>query len=546
MQRLRTPRPQPRLRQVRPATSAPIEDKGSDSRRCSEDEPLKLGGRPGMMVSMHTLKNPAAMAAFARRVARRLPTGMSWRHLTAALALSACTAMADQPNFIVIFADDLGYGDLGAYGSTTIRTPNLDRMAAEGMRFTDFYATAPFCSPSRASLLTGRYPVRAGVPYVLFPTELTGLPPAEITIAEILSDEGYATAAVGKWHLGWLKPFRAQRHGFDFFYGLPYSNDMLKWDPSTVLRPQHAYWELPLLDNDEIVEAPVNQHTLTRRYTERAVTFIEDNRNRPFFLYFPHTFPHNPQYASGDFEGRSPHGLYADTVEELDWSVGEVLSTLLDLGLDEKTLVIFTSDNGPTRGGGRWGHRSRIGGSSGGLRGNKGTTFEGGMREPGIFRWPGKIGAGTETSQPASILDLLPTLAELAGAQAPDDRILDGRSIADLLLGNQESAPQRPFFYYFGSQLQAIRLGKWKMFLRQTEPAEQSGSLWYLHNPELFERHHRMREKEELYDLEADRAETRNLAADHPEIVERLDRIARQFDQGMQRDKRYPVYLDGQ
>ena len=501
-----------------------------------------------MMIQMHCSEESAARITQQRRSKGRHSSCASRIRLAALFILVAQVAAADQPNFVVIFADDLGYGDLGAYGSETIRTPNLDRMAAEGMRFTDFYATAPFCSPSRASLLTGRYPVRAGVPYVLFPTELTGLPPAEITIAEILSDKGYSTAAVGKWHLGWPRAFRAQRHGFEFFYGLPYSNDMLKWEPDDVLRPQHAFWNLPLLDNDEIVEAPVNQHTLTRRYTERAVQFIRENRDRPFFLYLPHTFPHNPQYASEEFEGRSPHGLYADTVEELDWSVGEVLRTIRELSLDEKTLVVFTSDNGPARGargGGRWGRRSS-GGSAGGLRGNKGTTFEGGMREPGIFRWPGKIAAGAVTGQPASILDLLPTLAELAGAPVPGDRILDGRSIAELLLGGRESLPEAPFFYYFGTQLQAIRLGHWKLFLRQTEPAEQSSSLWYLQNPELFERHHRLREAPELYDLGADQGETRNLASDRPEVVERLDGIARRFDEGMRRDKRRPVYLHGQ
>ncbi len=480
----------------------------------------------------------------------RLSESRQWPSLTrvclaALLALSAHVAVAQKPNFVVIFADDLGYGDLGVYGSEEIRTPNLDRMAAEGMRFSDFYTAAPFCSPSRASLLTGRYPVRAGVPYVLFPTELTGLPPDEITVAEILSEAGYATAAIGKWHLGWPKPFRAQRHGFDFFYGLPYSNDMLKWEPDSVLRAQHAFWELPLLEDDEVVEAPVNQHTLTQRYTERAVRFIEENRNRPFFLYFPHTFPHNPQYASEKFEGRSPHGLYADTVEEMDWSVGEVLRTLQELGLDERTLVVFTSDNGPTRGGNRFQQRSS-GGSAGGLRGNKGTTFEGGMREPGIFRWPGKIAAGSETSQQASILDLLPTLAELADADTPGDRVIDGQSISDLLLGQTDLLPEEPFFYYFGMQLQAIRLGQWKLFIRRAEPPEQSASLWYLQNPELFERHHRVRDEPELYDLDADRAETRNLASERPEIVERLDGIAQRFDEEMQRDKRRPVYLDGQ
>ena len=498
-----------------------------------------------MTTRMHSSERHAARTAPGRRSGSRLGAGLTWAWLAALLAVSAHAASAQQPNFVVIFADDLGYGDLGVYGSEKIRTPNLDRMAAEGMRFTDFYTAAPFCSPARASLLTGRYPVRAGVPYVLFPTEVTGLPPDEITIAEILSEQGYATAAIGKWHLGWPKPFRAQRHGFDFFYGLPYSNDMLQWEPDSVLRAQHAFWKLPLLDNDEVVEAPVNQHTLTRRYTERAVRFINEKRDRPFFLYFPHTFPHNPQYASESFEGRSPHGLYSDTVEEMDWSVGEVLNALEELGLDERTLVVFTSDNGPTRGGSRWGRRS-AGGSAGGLRGYKGSTFEGGMREPGIFRWPGKIEAGSETNQQASILDLLPTIADLAGADAPGDRVIDGRSIADLLLGNTDSLPEEPFFYYFGMQLQALRLGQWKLFLSGAEPPEQSASLWYLNNPDLFQRHHRVLEEPQLYDLETDRAESRNLAAQHPEIVERLSGVARQFDQEMQRDKRSPVYLDGQ
>ncbi len=462
--------------------------------------------------------------------------------LTALWSPCLAPATTELPNFVVIFADDLGYGDLGVYGSDKIRTPHLDKMAAEGIRFTNFYASAPFCSPSRASILTGRYPLRAGVPYVLFPTESTGLPAAEVTIAEILKDRGYATAAIGKWHLGWPKPFRAHRHGFDSFFGLPYSNDMLKWEPTVPRRPQHAFWELPLLENDEIVEAPVNQHTLTRRYTDRALAFIEENRDRPFFLYFPHTFPHNPQYASEDFEGRSQHGLYSDTVEELDWSVGRTLSALRDHGLEDRTLVVFTSDNGPSPGGGRWGRRSS-GGSTGGLRGRKGTTFEGGMREPGIFRWPGKIPSGAVTGQTASILDLLPTIAELAGAEIPTDRVIDGRSIASLLLGSANELDQRPFFYYFGVQLQAVCLGRWKLFLQTGELPPHSASLWYLQNPELFERHHKLRATPELYDLEADPAETTDLASERSEIVERLSALARQFDERMQRDKRDPVNI---
>ena len=462
--------------------------------------------------------------------------------ILAALLFPSAAGAQDRPNFVVIFADDLGYGDLGVYGSERIRTPHLDRMAAEGMRFTDFYAAAPFCSPSRASILTGRYPIRAGVPYVLFPTESTGLPQAEITLAELLSEAGYATAAIGKWHLGWPKPFRAHRHGFDFFYGLPYSNDMLKWEPVEIRRAQHAFWKLPLMEDDTVVEAPVNQHTLTKRYTERAVSFIRENRNRPFFLYFPHTFPHNPQYASEDFEGRSLHGLYSDTVEELDWSVGELLDTLDELGLDERTLVVFTSDNGPSSGGTRWGKRSQ-GGTTGGLRGRKGNTYEGGMRVPAIFRWPGRIGAGTLARAPTSILDLMPTFAELAGEEMPDDRVIDGRSIADLLLGRAELT-EAPFFYYFGVQLQAVRVGRWKLHIRRTELPPHSASLWYLQNDDLFTRHHRLQPEPELYDLEADPSETQNAAVDHPDVVERLDNLARQFDEDLQRDKRPQIFLD--
>lgn len=458
------------------------------------------------------------------------------------LATALCTAAAEKPNFVLIFADDLGYGDLGVYGSSKIRTPHLDRMAAEGLRFTDFYATAPFCSPSRASLLTGRYPVRAGVPYVLFPTETTGLPQEEITLGELLRDEGYATAAIGKWHLGWPEPFRAHRHGFDLFYGLPYSNDMGKWTPEESLRAQHAFWKLPLLENDKILEAPVEQTTLTRRYTEKAIDFMAANRDRPFFLYFPHTFPHKPFYASERFEGRSPHGLYADTVEEVDWSVGQILASLRDLGIEDQTMVVFTSDNGPARGG-RSDARYGSGGSAGPLRGGKGNSFEGGMRVPGIFRWPGRIQPGTVTSQPASILDIFPTLAELAGASTPSDRVLDGRSIVGLLDGTDDSLDDRPFFYYFGVQLQAIRLGRWKLFLRRTELPPYSSSLWYMHNPELFERHHKLAPEPVLYDLEADIGETTDISDARPDVVARLSNLAHDFDARMQREKRPPVYL---
>jgi arylsulfatase A-like enzyme len=270
-------------------------------------------------------------------------------------------------------------------------------MAAQGVRLTSFYAGAPFCSPSRAALLTGRYPVRAGVPNVLFPTETTGLPPAEITLAEMLKPAGYVTGAIGKWHLGWPKELRAQRQGFDFFYGLPYSNDMYQVGPDEELRAQHARWDLPLLEDDEVLEAPVEQHTLTERYTERALRFIRSNRERPFFLYLPHTFPHSPLYAAKDREGRSPHGLYADVVEELDDSTGRILDLLAELGLDERTLVIFTSDNGSHETApdakGRFGVRG-AGGDNGRLKGRKGNTF---LR--GACAYRGSFGCPAE-SQP--------------------------------------------------------------------------------------------------------------------------------------------------
>ncbi len=440
-----------------------------------------------------------------------------------------------KPNFVIILADDLGYGDLASYGSKTIRTPSLDHMAAGGMRFTDFYATAPFCSPSRASLLTGRYPARAGVPYVLFPAEDRGLPQSEVTIAELLREEGYATACIGKWHLGWPERFRAHRHGFHFFYGLPYSNDMYSYRGGEPRRVQHASIELPLMEDDEILEAPVNQHTLTQRYTARAVEFIRANRERPFLLYLPHTFPHTPSYASEKFEGRSPHGLYADTVEEIDWSTGVILATLRELGIDERTLVVFTSDNGPRVSGiGRKGNlfgRRGGGGSAGPLRGNKGSTWDGGMRVPAIFRWPGRIPAGGVTGEVASIADLFPTLAGFAGAPLPAGRPLDGRSLAALLTSEADDLDDRPFHYLFGPQLQAIRLGRWKLFLKVTQYPPAADSLWYKDNRRLFERHHRLQPEPLLYDLESDISESTNVAADHPDIVARLSRLAREFDQ---------------
>ena len=381
---------------------------------------------------------------------RRTFLGHLARGVAGAAAFGAIRSLAAEspagrpPNFVVIFADDLGYGDLGCFGHPTIRTPNLDRMAAEGMKLTQFYAAASVCTPSRAGLLTGRLPVRNGMcsdrRRVLFPNSGGGLPQSEITIAEALKQKGYATCCIGKWHLGHLPRFLPTRQGFDYYFGIPYSNDM---------RPSI------LMEGDKIIEQPVRQSTLTRRYTERAIAFIEKNKDRPFFLYFPHTFPHVPLFASKAFKGKSLRGLYGDVVEELDWSVGQVLDTLRRLRIASNTLVLFTSDNGP------WLIMKLNGGSAGLLRGGKGSTWEGGMREPCIAWWPGHIPAGTTASGLASTLDILPTFLELAGIEPPKDRILDGVSMVPMLLGKGESR-RKVFFYYRGTRLYAVRKGPWK------------------------------------------------------------------------------------
>jgi len=349
-----------------------------------------------------------------------------------------------QPNIVVIFADDLGYGDLGCLGHPTIRTPNLDRMAAEGMKLTQFYSAAPVCTPSRAALLTGRLPIRSGMYHddrrVLFPDSAGGLPESEITIAHALREQGYATACVGKWHLGHLPEFLPTRHGFDRYFGIPYSNDM---------KP------CPLLRDETEVEEPADQETLTRRYTEEAVAFLSANRNRPFFLYFAHTFPHVPLFASDAFRGESPRGLYGDVVEELDWSVGRILDALGDLDLAERTLVLFTSDNGP------WLTCGLNGGSAGLLHGGKGSTWEGGMREPTLAWWPGTIEAGSVSRELACTMDVFPTALALAGAPLPTDRVLDGRDMWPLLSGTGRSEHEA-YFYYRGSRLMAVRMGPWK------------------------------------------------------------------------------------
>ena len=385
----------------------------------------------------------------------------------ASLALAGLVSRAandERPNVIIIYADDLGWGDLGCYGNPVILTSNLDRMATEGMRFTDFYSAAEVCTPSRAALLTGRYPVRSGMCHdrfrVLRNNSAGGLPRDEVTLPELLQGRGYATGMVGKWHLGHLPEHLPPHHGFDSYFGLPFSNDMMPAPDAPKGRPKffeenNAYWRTPLIRGTEVIEAQPDQRQLTRRYTEESVRFIREKKAAPFFLYVAHTFPHVPLFASERFRGKSAAGIYGDVIAELDWSVGEILGTLRAEGLDKKTLVVFSSDNGP------WLIFNHHGGSAGPLREGKGSTWEGGMRVPGIAWWPGRIAAGVVQHEIATTMDLFTTSAKLAGATVPSDRPIDGLDISPLLFGSG-LVLRDAYFFYRGSTLYAARLGHWK------------------------------------------------------------------------------------
>ena len=405
----------------------------------------------------------------------------------AGLIASGMRAAARPPNIVIILCDDLGYGDIGCFGSS-IRTPNLDRMAGEGVRFTHFCSANPVCSPSRAALLTGRYPTRVGVPRVLFPTDNTGLPDSETTLAQMLKTRHYRTLCVGKWHLGRPPRFLPTNRGFDEYFGIPYSNDM---NPRV------------LLHNTDVVEQEATLDTLTPRYTELAVRFVEQSSSAPFFLYMPHTYPHIPLGASPRFRGHSPQGLYGDVVRELDWSVGEVLAALKRTGVDNDTLVLFTSDNGP------W-----FQGSPGRLRGRKGMTWEGGVREPFLARWPGHIPPGKVCTGLASMMDILPTVAALAGAARPDNA-LDGIDIWPMLSGRKNELDRDVLLYFDDENVQCARLGNWKLHFSRYNNATWSP-------PPAGGRKNITLAKPELYDLANDPDESYDVAAEHPDVVAKM------------------------
>lgn len=398
-----------------------------------------------------------------------------------------------KPNFVVVYVDDLGYGDFGAYGSKTHRTPRIDRMAEQGMRLTDFYSTCSVCTPSRTSVMTGCYPRRVNMHVdeknlcVLFPAARKGLHPDEVTIADLLKTRGYATACIGKWHLGDHPKFMPTSQGFDEYFGIPYSNDM-----------HRKQVPLPLVRNLTVIEAPARQDTLTERYTQEAVRFIKANKDRPFFLYIPHTAVHVPLHPGAPFKGKSKDGAYGDWVEELDWFMGELFKTLQAAGIDDRTLVVLTSDNG-----------SQKPGSNDPLRGGKGRTDEGGMRVPCIVRYPGKIPAGSTSSELTATIDLLPTFARLAGADLPKQPI-DGKDIWPILSGQKDAkSPHEAFYYYQMDQLQAVRSGPWKLLV----PMEAKKRNWG--KPEG-------KTELKLFNLAQDIHEDNDVAQAHPEVVARL------------------------
>ncbi|MEO1527038.1 MAG: sulfatase-like hydrolase/transferase [Planctomycetota bacterium] len=437
----------------------------------------------------------------------------------------------EQPNFVILFTDDQGYGDLSCFGGEHVSTPRIDQMAKEGSRLTNFYVAAPVCTPSRAGLMTGCYPKRIGMAMgsnfgVLLAGDRKGLNPEEVTIAEVLKSAGYKTGMFGKWHLGDQPQFLPTRQGFDEFFGLPYSHDIHPFHPR---QNHYKFPSLPLLDNETVIEMDPDSDFLTKRITERAVSFIEKNKDDPFFLYVPHPIPHAPLHVSppflegvsaeilgklgeedGHIDYRTRDNLFRQAIAEIDWSVGRILDTLKANGLDEKTLVIFTSDNGPPK--------NTLYASPGPLRGNKGTTFEGGMREPTVIRWPGKIPAGKDNDELMTAMDLLPTFAQLAGAEVPTDRVIDGKDIWPTLAGTAKT-PHEAFFYHRGTTLAAVRSGRWKLHVNKGRPTQ-------------------------LYDLQSDIGESTNVIASHPDVVRALDHQLKEFAKDIVGNSRPAAFVE--
>ncbi len=430
--------------------------------------------------------------------------------------IAANKASSKKPNIIMIFADDMGYGDMGVFGHPTIKTPNLDKLAFEGQKWTNFYVAAPVCTPSRAGLMTGRFPIRSGMcsdqHRVLYPESKGGLPGNEITIASALKKAGYSTACIGKWHLGHLQPFDPNSHGFDYYYGIPYSNDMDQNFPDGVgymegcANSKPGYFNVPLKRNRETIEQPADQTTITKRYTEEVINFIKEKKDGPFFIYMAQSMPHVPLFPSKDFEGKSLRGTYGDVIEEIDWSVGQIISVLKENGLDDNTLVVFTSDNGP------WLIFNENGGSAGLLKGGKGGTFEGGMREPTIMWGPGLVKSGVVTDL-GTTMDLLPTFCNLAGTKLPNDRIFDGYDLTRTIEGKEKS-PRDLVIYYRGQKVFAIRKGAYKAHFITQSGYGSAG-------PEIHE-------VPVLYNLNVDPSEKYNIAEQHPEVIAEIQKILKE------------------
>ena len=443
------------------------------------------------------------------------------------LAFGKLSIAAEKPNFIVIFTDDQGYGDLSCFGGKHVSTPRIDQMAAEGSRLTSFYVAAPVCTPSRAALMTGCYPKRIDMATgsnfgVLLAGDTKGLNPDEITIAEVLKEVGYRTGIFGKWHLGDQPEFLPTRQGFDEYFGIPFSHDIHPYHP----RQDHFQFPpLALLEGETVIEMDPNANFLTKRITEHAVSFIQRNKDKPFFLYVPHPIPHRPLHISPPFmQGVAPEiieklnnegklvdyktrdRLFRQAINEIDWSVGRILDTLKEQGIDEDTLVIFTSDNGPAVG------------SAGPLRGRKGSTFEGGMRESTVIRWPGKIPAGQSNDALMTTMDLLPTFAKLAGAEIPMDRVIDGKDIWPTLTGSADT-PHQVFFYHRGNSLAAARSGKWKLHVKDQNATQ-------------------------LYNLEQDLGERNNVIASNREVVQRLQRQIKMFVNDIAKNSRPAAFVE--